>query len=330
MADAVPTDPEFTDVLHALTDVIRSAATPEVQQAQALLLRRLALEGSVIPSRIPAPRNITEIGGYLNLLETLGMQDMRTQLLGAALGVAGSPLPGWESTAPPLPLVSIVNDRPDGAAAAGIQLAVTARADLVAPLQAALKQVHDADGLLPLWAPPVALPPANPGSVTPPPADALPYLGRALHVSPLAALRAPATDPVVLGRTAADPGMAVRLAVRVAGGTPGATPADWTAVAVDPATGAVTDVPLGTVSLLPLATLLAPTGWTDAGPVPRPTGPADLAWASLRNTTGLLPGVSTLGAELALSHPPGAIDASAFQGARGWVWDGATFIPPRG
>ena len=49
----------------------------------------LALQGDVIQSRIPAPRNITEIGGYLNLLQTLGQAEMRTQTLAGALGVAG-------------------------------------------------------------------------------------------------------------------------------------------------------------------------------------------------------------------------------------------------
>jgi len=55
----------------ALLDVIKTASSPEIAQAQSLLLRRLALEGDVVGSRIPAPRNITEIGGYINLLGDL-------------------------------------------------------------------------------------------------------------------------------------------------------------------------------------------------------------------------------------------------------------------
>ena len=67
----------------ALTEVIKGATSPEIQSAQAMLLRRLATQGDVIPSRIPAPRNITEVGGYLNLLETLGETRMRRDMLGS-------------------------------------------------------------------------------------------------------------------------------------------------------------------------------------------------------------------------------------------------------
>ena len=33
-----------------------------MMQAQAFLLRRLALEGDVVPSRLPAPLNVSEMG----------------------------------------------------------------------------------------------------------------------------------------------------------------------------------------------------------------------------------------------------------------------------
>ena len=93
-----PSSTAIDGVLAALTEVIRSSTSPEVQEVQLMLLRRLALEGSVIPSRIPAPRNITEIGGYLNQLTTLGLDDMRTQMLGSVLGLAAPmPLSGLET-----------------------------------------------------------------------------------------------------------------------------------------------------------------------------------------------------------------------------------------
>ena len=62
------TDQGADAVLLALTEVIKGATSPEIQQAQAMLLRRLAQQGDVIPSRIPAPRNVTEVGGWFNLL----------------------------------------------------------------------------------------------------------------------------------------------------------------------------------------------------------------------------------------------------------------------
>jgi hypothetical protein len=55
---------------------------------QAALLKRLLLQGDVSPSRIPAPLNISEVGGYINLLTDLGLTSTRTESISAALGVA--------------------------------------------------------------------------------------------------------------------------------------------------------------------------------------------------------------------------------------------------
>ena len=101
--------------LQALLNVLSTSTSPDVVQAQAIMLRRLALEGDVSPSRIPAPLNITEIGGYINLLTTLGMTDARTQMLTSVLGVAGAVPPlGWLQAQPTLGWLSLPNDRPSG------------------------------------------------------------------------------------------------------------------------------------------------------------------------------------------------------------------------
>jgi hypothetical protein len=64
----------------------------------------------------PRPRNITEVGGYLNLLETLIETEMRSQVLASILGVAGpNPMPGFEPTGPAHYDVLKSNDRPAGA-----------------------------------------------------------------------------------------------------------------------------------------------------------------------------------------------------------------------
>lgn len=68
-------------LVDALAEILRSSTSPDTLQAQQILMRRLALEGDVVPSRVPAPRNITEIGGYFNLLETLNETTMRSQAL---------------------------------------------------------------------------------------------------------------------------------------------------------------------------------------------------------------------------------------------------------
>jgi len=320
------TDSAVDNVLNALTDVIRGATSPDVQAAQTLLLRRLALEGDVIPSRIPAPRNITEAAGYANLLGDLGLNDMRTQMLGAALGLAGSsPLPGFDAVAPPLALIAISNDRPAGPGGAAVPLTVSVRADFADPLRAALSRVHAAGGLLPLWSPPAVLLPRAPGQ---PPAtlpDPLLALGRELWVAPTTALVDPTSDPVVLGRTATDPGTGFRLALRVNAGTPGADPADWMALQWDQIAGVVIDHHLGTIPLLPLETALGPSGFMPTYPATRPGSRSDYAWAKLTNTAGLVTGISRLSEELSLVHPAAAIAASVFADSLGSIWDGTAF-----
>ena len=143
-----PSQAAVDGLLASLSDVIKSATSPDVQAAQVLLLRRLALDGDVIPSRLPSPRNITEIGGYLNLVTQLGRDDLRTQMLTALLGVAGrSPLAGWEMPAPPLALVPVANDRPSGAAGSSVTASVFVRADLAEGLRSALQSIHAAGGI---------------------------------------------------------------------------------------------------------------------------------------------------------------------------------------
>jgi hypothetical protein len=55
------------EILSALADILRTGRTLKCLEAQRILLRRIALGGDVIPSRIPPPKNITEVGGYINL-----------------------------------------------------------------------------------------------------------------------------------------------------------------------------------------------------------------------------------------------------------------------
>lgn len=306
------------DLMGVLTGLIGSASTPEMRQAQVLLLQRLALEGDVIPSRIPAPANITEVGGYLNLLTALGQDDMRTQMLGAALGLAGTlPLPGLGQPAPPLSLAVVSNDAP--ASVTGLAATVTMRSDLVTGLSAALQTVHAAGGLLPLWAP-AALPP--PGS---PAFDPLLHLGRAVLVAPVATLVDPQTDAVVLGRAASDTGTSYRLAVRVRAGTTGASTEDWACLAWDAVSASYAEQTVSGASLLPIETALTGSGLSALRSGGVPAGRGDLAWARLANVAGLLPGVTRLGDELALVYGAQQIAASAFATQVDRVWDGGAF-----
>lgn len=96
-------DPVLDAGMQALVDIVKAANTTDAMQAQAILLRRLALQGDVTGSRVPPPQNITEIGGYLNYLENLNQPEMRAQALAGILGVAGpNPPLGWQTTMPPV------------------------------------------------------------------------------------------------------------------------------------------------------------------------------------------------------------------------------------
>ncbi|MFD4415975.1 hypothetical protein [Streptomyces sp. NPDC058476] len=326
MADTTPGDAADDGVLEALTELIRGSATPEIRAAQALLLRRLALEGDVIPSRLPAPKNITEVGGYLNLLATLGMADMRNEMLSATLGLAGpNPLLDQGVLPPPLPFVPITNDVPSGPGAASVASSVHVRADLAPGLSKAMGMIHSWSGQLPLWSPPPVLPPVLAQLPAEEETDSLLfYLGRAVRIASAAALADPATDPVVLARRSGDPaGYGPVLAV--AAGTTGALKTGWQAVRWNASTKTYSAKPLAGRPLLPLRVALEGSGFTPRWIPELPSGPTDLAWAELRNVTGLLTGVSRFGTELALGHALGAIGASALAPMVDRLWDGAKF-----
>jgi len=70
--------------------LLEQETSPEVQKIKLDILRRIATESDIKPARIPAPLNITEIGGYINLMmklkkeESLQQQRILDQLLKGA------------------------------------------------------------------------------------------------------------------------------------------------------------------------------------------------------------------------------------------------------
>ena len=58
--------------LHEIVkDLLEKEMSPDMMEIKKHILRRIASESDVKPSRIPAPMNITEVGGYINLLRKL-------------------------------------------------------------------------------------------------------------------------------------------------------------------------------------------------------------------------------------------------------------------
>jgi hypothetical protein len=324
-------DPAITaQLVQSLIGIVQNAASPDALEAQNIILRRMALQGDVIGSRIPPPRNISEIGGYLNLLSTLKENAMREQTLAGILGVAGPSQPlGFISNTQPLAMVAVTNDRPPVAAQPSFPLTVLVRSDFVGPVQNALSILHTYGATLPLVSPPVLTLP-NGGTGTTPPTDILFYLGRTLVIAPTAALNNPAGDPVALLRpTGTTQGFA--LACNILNVPTAPIPASELVPpnedAVQCSNTSQTVVQLAQANFVLLAPILAAAGYYPASPFPVPANSTDLSWARLANTTGLVAGATQLGDELSLLYRQDQINNSVFAAMLNWTWNGTAFAP---
>jgi hypothetical protein len=320
------TDPGLTaQLVQTLIGLVQSAASPDALEAQNIILRRMALEGDVIGSRIPPPRNISEIGGYLNLLGTLKEKAMREQTLAGILGVAGPVQSlGWVSNVQPLSMVAVTNDRPPVAAQPSFPLTVLVRSDFVAAVQSALSTLHSYGATLPLVSPPaIVLPPGGTGAVIP--ANIMYYLGRTLMIAPTAALANPVADPIAL-IAPTGPGTDYALGAQVLNAASYAVPpADLDAVQCTPTTEEI--IPLNNVSFVPIAPILGAAGFYSPSPFPVPPNSTVNSWAWLTNITGLVVGETELGQELSLLYRQDQIAGSAYASMLTWTWNGTAFAP---
>jgi hypothetical protein len=315
----VPGSVEAT-ALQSLLNVLNSSTSPDVLQAQAILLRRLALEGDVVASRIPAPLNITEIGGYINLVSALGMTDVRSQMIASILGVAGpTPQMGWLQAQPTVGWLSLPNDRPSGPQQGTIPPTFQVRSDFAPSLLLALQGLHDRGCALPLITPAPVLPPAG----APVPSDFLPLIGRTIMLVPSTALSNPDTDPLAVAQVAAGPWQVVSRCASA--GPVGVTPQQWSALACNATTCTVSPPPAAGRQYVPVAPVLATAAFVPAVAGYQPTSAVDYGWARFNNIAGLVPGVTTLGSELVLLYPQSTIATSALASVTGNTWNGATF-----
>ena len=70
-----------------VTKLLEMETSAQMQKIRQLMLLRTALESDVRPTRMPAPRNITEVGGYYNLLRKMNQQNMMRQMVASAIGI---------------------------------------------------------------------------------------------------------------------------------------------------------------------------------------------------------------------------------------------------
>lgn len=61
------------EIMNVLAELIKCETSEETKQYRNLILKRIAEETEVKPTRIPAPLNITELGGYFNLLDQINV-----------------------------------------------------------------------------------------------------------------------------------------------------------------------------------------------------------------------------------------------------------------
>lgn len=89
-------DPNLNALQAVLSMLMQSGKDEVTEQYRLEILRRIAEESDVKPSRIPAPLNITEVGGYFNLIEQVQTDDpalqnqkakMQLALIASALGL---------------------------------------------------------------------------------------------------------------------------------------------------------------------------------------------------------------------------------------------------
>ncbi|MDO8903066.1 hypothetical protein [Hydrogenophaga sp.] len=327
---ATASDQAFTSMMDVLIEIMRSGVRPDVLEAQRILLQRLAHQGDVFPARIPAPLNITEIGGYLNLLERAGLHETRASAVASALGVAAPPPQSVSLIgSTPVGFVDIGNDRPPGPAHPSVLPTLHVRADFATPLMEARAQVQALGCQLPLRAPRPALPANLPGAEPTGLDESLlmGVLGRRLAVFPGNVLHDPTVDAVVIARPESPDTEPFRAVARELGEGALVPEARWvalrassTAVAIDPAEDR---------RYVDLAPFLSQAGWIHPSPLALPTSLGQAGtltqWINL---TGLIAGETLLGDELALLYPPAMIARSALAAFIGWRWNGDRFAAP--
>ncbi len=317
----VAMDDFSTRAAEGFFDVLKTATTPDALEAQNIILRRIALQGDVVPSRVPPPRNITEIGGYLNLLTNLNELDMRSQVLAGILGVAGpNPPLGWIGMSTPLSFSPMVNDRPPGPGQAALPVTVLVRSDYVDLLRSAVQYLHDRGCSLPLRSGPLALPPV--GGFATATLDPLDYIGRALYLSHDYALSDPNADVIALVRPVGSVGP-YQIALRSTG-APTVPVAATDYEALQRSQSGIDSVTLTSAAMVMLAPVLNAAGFSSKTTIPVPGAATANTWAKLVNVTGLASG-TRLGDELRLLHSATEIAGSALAAMQNWRWNGAAF-----
>jgi hypothetical protein len=185
-------------------------------------------------------------------------------------------------------------------------------------LQLAIQALHDQGCALPLLSPLQVLPQAGAA-----PTDLLPLIGRTIWLAPGQALVNPDTDALAVAQLPAGPWQPVSRAAS-AGPIP-VPPQAWSAQVCSASACTVSPPPAAGRAFVPLNPVLANAGFVQTAPGAAPANALDYAWSRFDNLTGLVPNVTTFGAELALLWPQAVIAASSVVNLLGLTWNGVAF-----
>ncbi|MCL2799807.1 MAG: hypothetical protein FWD54_06000 [Endomicrobia bacterium] len=296
-----------------LLDIIKQENSPEAAAARNMILQRIALSGDVTPSRIEAPQNITQIGGYINLLESYGQTEMRNQMLASVLGIANNAeIPGYIS--PVLYFEMKLNDRPECPQQAYLPLSYHMRSDFSPAFAVSMNELHKAGAYLPVVSQKPALPALH--AAAPSSDEILFLLGRMIMISPVAAFSDPETDPIVVeGKSGVG-------AVYVRTGNNADKKTLEVFVRKEDSSGYETKEVTGLFA--PLAEIMKKSGWIAKESDGDKDDPQKaLCWV---NFTGLMPETSKLGKELALLYAPQQITASKVREMLNITFNGQGFF----
>ena len=75
----------YQDLDSAFAKILEQESSEDLLELRKLIMKRMATESDIKQARIPAPMNITEIGGYYNLIKNDDL--MRRQMLAQILGL---------------------------------------------------------------------------------------------------------------------------------------------------------------------------------------------------------------------------------------------------
>jgi hypothetical protein len=288
-------DNEFNQVL---LEILRQEASPEAVKARNMILKRIATENPPVASRIPHPMNITEIGGYLNLLEKLGHNDLQYGMIASILG---QPHKDTEmvfyDTEPVTFFSEYISDRPECPGVMSLPLTFYMRNDFSAPLSAVMKTLHQSNAYLPMMSFVPQLPRVG---CVPDETMMMQMIGRRLEIAPSSAYKDPTKDPVIVAKE----GLFAK---------GGKTSVSVNALKLTEEGMKGVEITAGLISLEPL---LAQAGWYQYEEDP----------LKLMNITGLVEGRTTYGEELARIYTGAQIAASGVRDVITFIWDGKAFV----